>query len=275
MTRTAAAGHLPALLLLLLFASWPPPNCAADEPEGNFQIIQAGNRLTQHKEMFLLPYTYSDVYRGWRTEAIFQLSAKYSLFNTRFYVAYTQISFWQSYDYRNSSPLRDTNYNPEIFYRFKPFAYQSGQFGADAGLEHESNGQPVPLSRSWNLAYVAPWFRHGDLLLCVKLRNRFPEDPKPTPDSAVGDDNPDITNYLGYSDLHVYYRFASAHQIHVTMRGVIGSSGKGNVSAAYSLPLPRDKGSYLLLRLFHGYGESLMDYRRSINRVGIGFMFTR
>jgi outer membrane phospholipase A len=30
-----------------------------------------------------------------------------------------------------------------------------------------------------------------------------------------------------------------------------------------------------MLRLSHGYGESLMDYRKSINRVGIGFMFTR
>lgn len=275
MRRILAAGHLRALLLLFLTTIFGPPDRAAAEPAGEFQIVHEGAGLTLHKEMFLLPYTYSDVYHGWRTETIFQLSAKYRLSNTRLYAAYTQISFWQAYDYRNSSPFRDTNYNPEILYRCKPLVRPFGRIGADAGLEHESNGQRVPLSRSWNLAYAAPWYERGDLLLYLKLRYRLPEDPKPSPDSAEGDDNPDITDYLGYSDLHMYYRFAGAHQIHVTMRGVVGSSGRGNISAAYSLPLPRDEGSYLVLRFSHGYGESLMDYRRLVRRVGIGVAFAR
>jgi phospholipase A1 len=274
MLRVPQKAVLLQLLLVPLFATLPPTASAADEPGEAFQMIHTGAGLTLHKELFMLPFTYSDEYRGRRTETVFQLSAKYRLFDTGLYVAYTQISFWQSYDYRNSSPFRDTNYNPEIFYRFEPRACQSGRLGADAGIEHESNGQLVPLSRSWNNVYLAPWYRRGDLLLYAKLRTRIPEPAKTTPDDAEGDDNPDLTDYLGHSDLHAYYRFAGGHQIHLTVRGVIGS-GRGNVSAGYSCPLPRAEGSHLMLRLSHGYGESLMDYRKSINRVGIGFMFTR
>jgi phospholipase A1 len=262
------------LLLVPLLAIIPLAAAADDGPGEDFQMIQTGAGLTLHKELFALPYTYSDDYHGRRTETVFQISAKYRLFETGLHLAYTQISFWQSYDYRNSSPFRDTNYNPEVFYRFKPRAYRSGRLAADAGVEHESNGQLVPLSRSWNNLYFAPWYQRGDLLLYAKLRWRLPEPAKTSPDDAEGDDNPDITDYLGHSDIHVYYRFAKGHLVHFTMRGVIGS-GRGNASLGYSVPLPRAAGSHFLLRLSHGYGESLRDYRRSINRVGVGFMFTR
>lgn len=271
MLRVSPKAALLPLLLVPLFAT---AASAADGSGGDFQLVRTGAGLTLHKELFMLPYTYSDEYRGRRTEAVFQMSAKYRLFDTGIYLAYTQISFWQSYDYRNSSPFRDTNYNPEIFYRCEPRACRSGRLSADAGIEHESNGQLVPLSRSWNNVYVAPWYQRGDLLLYARLRYRIPERAKTTPDDAEGDDNPDLTDYLGYSDLHAYYRFAAGHQIHLTMRGVIGS-GRGNASLGYSCQLPRAEGSHLMLRLSHGYGESLMDYRKSISRVGIGLMFTR
>jgi phospholipase A1 len=264
----------PLLLLPLLMMALAPSPCRAIPPAADFQIIRTGAGLTLHKEMFILPYTYSDEYKGRRAEAVFQLSAKHRLFNTRFYFAYTQISFWQAYDYPNSAPFRDTNYNPEIFYRFKPLPYQSGLLGADAGFEHESNGQLVPLSRSWNLLYLVPYFQLDNLLLYVKLRYRIPEKAKDSPDDAEGDDNPDITDFLGHTDVHLYYRFLQEHMIHLEMRGVLGS-GKGNVSLNYSYPLPRGEGSYLMLRLSHGYGESLMDYRKSLSRIGVGIMFAR
>lgn len=263
-----------ACALAVLAALALAPAAGAVPPGADFQMIHTGGGLTLHKEMFMLPYTYSDVYNSRRTEAVFQISAKHRLFNTRFYFAYTQISFWQAYDYRNSAPFRDTNYNPEVFYRFAPLDYQGGRLGADAGFEHESNGQVVPLSRSWNLFYAAPWYQRGDLLVYLKLRYRVPEAAKDSPEDAEGDDNPDITDYLGHSDLHVYWRHWHEHMLHLAMRGVVGS-GKGNVSLNYSVPLPRGQSSYLVLRFSHGYGESLMDYRRSITRAGIGIMFTR
>lgn len=263
-----------AAFLFLLLATPSPASCSTFTPDNKFQIIQTGPGLSPHKEILVLPYTYSDAYNGRRAEAVFQLSAKHRLFGTRCYLAYSQISFWQTYDIHNSSPLRDTNYNPEIFYRFAPTAYAAGALGADAGLEHESNGQRVPLSRSWNLLYLSPWYQRGNLLLYLKLRYRIPEPAKSNPEDATGDDNPDITDYLGYSDIHLYYRLGRGQLAHFTVRGVLGS-GRGNASLNYSLPVPHTTESFLVLRMSHGYGESLMDYRESITRVGIGFMFAR
>jgi phospholipase A1 len=267
--RLVARSCLPWLILVTM-----APCARADEaPASEFQIISNEPGLSLHKEMYGLPYTYANEYHGRQTEAVFQLSAKYRVLDTRLYFAYTQISFWQAYDYRASSPFRDTNYNPEVFYRFPSQPIGSGRAGADAGFEHESNGQRLPLSRSWNLLYMAPWYERGSLLGYVKLRYRIPEKAKTSPDDAVGDDNPDITDYLGYSDVHVYYRLPHDNMVHVTVRGIVGS-GKGRVDLHYSLPLSHER-SYLLLSFGHGYGESLLDYRKSITRVGIGIMFAR
>lgn len=246
---------------------------AENSPE-MFQLIRTGPGLTLHKDLFMLPVTFSDVYFGARTEAVFQMSAKYRLFETPIYFAYTQISFWQAYDENNSAPFRETDYNPELFFRTKQFPLWNGQFGADLGIEHESNGQKPPISRSWNLLYAGPYYYHSDLLVYLKLRYRIPEDEKESPDAAVGDDNPDITDYLGYSDLHIYYRFLRNHTVHLMIRGNL-RTGNGGAMVMYSLPVPRSTTSFFTVRITQGYGESLVDYKKSLTRVGIGIMFAK
>ena len=267
-----------SLLLLAILATLAHPStvtATVESDESTFSLVRTGRGLGLHEEMFVLPVTWSDMYNGAQTEVVFQLSAKHDLFGSRFYLAYSQISYWQAYDNANSSPFRDTNYNPEIFYRFRETPLGSGFLGADLGLEHESNGQPVPQSRSWNLAYLTPWFRTDDWLVHVKARYRVPEDEKETPDSPLGDDNPDITDYLGHSDITVAHLFGNGHQLRFLMRGYLGTD-KGLLVLTYSLPLPRTGGeSFACLRLSNGYGESLMDYNKSITRIGIGIMFNR
>jgi phospholipase A1 len=242
--------------------------------EEKFQFLGESSGLSLHKEMFMLPYTYSEAYNGAQTEAVFQISAKHRVFGTPFYFGYTQISFWQSYDHKNSAPFRETDYNPELFYRSDRFDLWSGRVGADIGFEHESNGQRVGLSRSWNLLYASPYWYRGDLFIHLKLRYRIPEEDKTDPTDAVGDDNPDITDYLGYSDLNVYYRFPWNHTVHVMVRGNL-STGRGGMVVNYSWPLPKAKYSYFCLRFSHGYGESLVDYNRKLTRIGFGIMFGR
>jgi phospholipase A1 len=237
-------------------------------------MVNTGPGLSLHKEMFMMPVTFSDEYSGNRTEAVFQISAKHRLFDTRFYFAYTQISFWQAYDHKNSAPFRETNYNPELFYRFKKMPFHSGHFGADIGFEHESNGQRPPVSRSWNLAYVCPYFVQPNLLVYLKLRYRIPEDEKEFPEAAVGDDNPDITDYLGHGDLHVYYKFWRNHMIRLWVQGNL-STGRGGVVLNYGFPVPHSDRSFVGIRVSRGYGESMVDYNRSLTRIGIGIMFTR
>ena len=265
-------GMFPVVLAVVAL----PARAQEDVPgqRVEFALIDHGVGLSPHKEMYALPYTYSSRYHEKETEVEFQISAKHDLFGTRFYFAYTQISFWQAYDTKASSPFRDTNYNPEFFYRWREYDVGSLHVGGDLGFEHQSNGQRVPLSRSWNLLYAAPWFRGERWLAYMKARYRIPEDPKAFPGAAEGDDNPDITDYLGYSDIHVFYMVPKQVLLHLTVRGYIGTD-KGNVSLNTSIPMTGDEDAFIVLRLFSGYGESMIDYNKSINRVGIGIMFTR
>ena len=264
-----------AILAALALSALPRPAAAADRGAGApFPLIDTRIGLTPHKEVYVLPYTYAEAYDGEQAEVIFSLSAKHDLFGSRFYFGYTQISFWQAYDIDGSSPFRDTNYNPELFYRFEQQPLEGGWSGADAGIEHESNGQRVPLSRSWNLLYVAPYYRADRWLAYAKLRYRIPERAKETPGAGEGDDNPDITDYLGWTDVHLYAKPWRGHLAHVLVRGFFGT-GKGNASLNYSFPLTGDDDTWFVVRLFHGYGESMLDYDRKLSRVGFGLMFNR
>lgn len=243
-------------------------------PAPGFQVVHEGPGLTLHDEMFILPYTHADRYHGRQTEVVFQLSAKQAVAGSRLYFGYTQLSYWQAYNVGESAPFRNTDYNPELFYRLAPRAWGAGQVGGDVGFEHESNGQRAGLSRSWNQFYAAPYFQAGGLLVRAKLRWRVPEDAKETPDAARGDDNPDITDYLGHADLHVYHRWASEHQVHLLLRGN-PATGKGFASLNFSRRLPHEQNAWLVFMVSHGYGESLLDYDRKVTRAGIGFMLAR
>jgi phospholipase A1 len=262
------------LALCCLFAFSSAITTRAFEPDEGFQLIHAGSGISLHKEMYVLPYTWSDEYNGDESEVVFQISAKHRLFGTRFYFGYTQISFWQAYNIDDSSPFRETDYNPELFYRSHTLDFKGGRIGADLGIEHESNGQRPPQSRSWNLLYLSPYYHRGNVLGYLKLRYRFPEEEKDHPLASKGDDNPDIMDYMGHGKFHLFVRFYRQHQINFMIQGSL-ETGKGGLSVNYSLPIPKSEQSFLCLRFSHGYGESLVDYNKSINRVGIGIMFAR
>ena len=62
-----------------------------------------------------------------------------------------------------------------------------------AGIAHESNGYGLPLSRSWNYAYLGTTFTHDDIALRARYNQRLVE-------KGV-DDNPHITDYIGNTEL--------------------------------------------------------------------------
>jgi len=106
------------------------------------------------------------------------------------------------------------------------------------------------------------------------VRYRIPEDEKESSDAFVGDDNPDITDYLGYTDLHVQYKAWHGHLMHLILRGNI-DKGHGYACLMYTIPVPRSERSSIGIRLSHGYGESLVDYNRKLTRLGVGVFFDR
>jgi len=245
--------------------------------------------LMAHKPNYLLFATYNSsgydpaVYREAEndpsidvddTEAQFQISIKAPLAIDLFgavdiYGAYTNRSFWQVYNSDLSRPFRETNHEPEIWAEFNPnWEFLGFTNSKNAiGLVHQSNGRGGTLSRSWNRVYANFIAEKGDFAFSFKPWYRFKEDED-------DDDNPDITDYLGHSELRAGYKWGE-HVFSAMSRNNLESGfSKGAVELGWSFPL----GSYPYLKgyvqYFNGYGESLIDYNKSVNRIGVGVALT-
>ncbi|WP_297440438.1 phospholipase A [Sulfurimonas sp.] len=201
-------------------------------------------------------------------EDIFGLGEKYSL-------AYTQEAFWQIYV--ASSPFRENLYNPEGFVVF-PINDQKSIFqirSLKLAIAHKSNGQPntedvlefngFNLSKSINYFYTTLRLQHNTLITDLTLLAPFPG-------SGNLSDNPDLMNYLGYTEAKFTY-FYHKHMFSIMARGNLATM-KGATEATYSYPLRKDK-SYLYIKFFSGYVESLIDYNKNISKLSIGFSFSR
>ncbi len=239
--------------------------------------------IEPHRPNYILPLTYNwSVNRApygpegeWLepVEMKFQISFKAVIFedifgkNGDFFIAYTQLSFWQAYNAAHSSPFRETNYEPEAFLRFDTNTPVLGLRNRllTLGLDHQSNGRQDPLSRSWNRAYAEFTLDRGPFAISIKPWYRFKE-------SAENDNNPDIEKYLGYGEVRVFYeRKASVFGLMVR-NNFRWSDNKGAAQLEWSFPLSRKLKGYV--QYFYGYGESLIDYNARTNRLGIGILLT-
>lgn len=245
------------------------------EPDPNaYSVVSAARGLSLHKPIYLYPATYSAAYPGNKTEVLFSISLKLRVFSLPLYFGYSQKSFFQAYNGGDSKPFRENDFNPELFYRFIPADRERWlHLGADAGIEHESNGQSLPNSRSWNRIYIAPFRAEGNRLIYWKWWYRIPEDKSRPRDDPKRDDNPDIQDYYGYSELHVEQQFFGEQLVHLMFR-YNPVRGRGAVNLQYSIPGP-GRNFFWSLYVWNGYGESLLDYNRSITRVGIGITLNR
>ncbi len=250
--------------------------------------------LYAYKANYLLPFSYSSKrYPYWdkdgihgdyqkRYETEFQISLKKPVlfnllgFNETLTFAYTQRVWWQVYS--SSSPFRETNYEPEAFITFptpSAFDKEYGLKGIRVGFVHESNGQDGLQSRSWNRLYLASIWQSKNIFSKFRIWYRIPEKDKTSPTDASGDDNPDITTYMGYGDITLSY-IAGKHHTSLLLRNNLHlNDNKGALRLSYSFPLAFSKDTFLYMKFFTGYGESLIDYNRYINKASIGFSFSR
>ncbi|KAK3584177.1 hypothetical protein CHS0354_035258 [Potamilus streckersoni] len=177
-----------------------------------------GNSMKAYRPSYFLPYTYSpqdytnDTIRSRRqtAEAKFQLSviaqmveyAGYSL-----HVFYSQRSFWQVLDVKNSRPFRETNYNPGTLLRSADiYKNRDEHIYAEIIIDHMSNGQVEPYSRSQNRYSLAGIYKTDKLYAELRLLNRFKEDDKKYEGDPEGDENPDLYKYQGYHEVHLSYK---------------------------------------------------------------------
>lgn len=209
------------------------------------------------------------------TESQFQLSFKaplaVNLFeqNIDIFAAYTARSFWQVYQKDISSPFRETNHQPEVWFEFHPeFEYFGfSPTAAAVGAAHQSNGRSGNLSRSWNNVFADLGLQNGNFLVTIRPWVRIPE-------SDENDDNPDLTDYLGHGELRFAYKYNKNVFSLMSRNNLESGFSKGAVEVGWSFPIPYYPYMKGYLQYFSGYGESLIDYDRYVNRIGFGFLFT-
>ena len=241
------------------------------------QLITKDFNLYPYKKNYLLPATYSinDIEGREKLETAFQISVEkpisYNFFglNESISGAYTQRSFWQTA--KDSSPFRETNYEPEIFVQF-PYKENSVLKAYKISLLHSSNGRNNEESRSWNRVYLEGYFQFSNLFLIPKIWYRIPE-----PNGE--DDNPNIEDYYGYGDLTFLYAYKK-HTFELALRNNLefNETNKGSTELNWTFPLPEflsNLDSYGFFQIFSGYGNSLIDYNREVHKVGLGIAFSR
>ncbi|PDH40522.1 MAG: hypothetical protein CNE99_03500 [OM182 bacterium MED-G24] len=100
---------------------------------------------------------------------------------------------------------------------------------------------------------------------------QIPEDEKVEPGAAIGDDNPDIEDYLGHFEFPVLYRRRD-HEWGRILRHNFDSDSCGAIQLDWTFPLWRGLRGYA--QYFNGYDEILNDYNAHTQRFGIGIQLT-
>ncbi len=250
------------------------------------ELASVEQSILPHKPNYLMPFTYysetetigditEEFERLDHNEMKFQMSLKVLVWRTiwdrksKLYFAYTNQSYWQAYNSDISSPFRETNHEPELFLSipimFKIFDTTFHE--ANVGFAHQSNGRSLPRSRSWNRLYLSILFDTQNWAWQFKPWYRLREDDKDSPDDPSGDDNPDIERFLGHFELRAA-RQLNHSSIDFMVRHNLRSDKRGALQANWRFPLSDRLQGYV--QVFNGYGESLIDYDRSITRVGFG-----
>jgi phospholipase A1 len=187
--------------------------------------------------------------------------------------AYSQQSNWQIFSADYSRPFRTTDHEPELIYVYPtdsplPWGWRLRYSGIS--LNHQSNGQPLPLSRSWNRTILMAGIEK-DLKFQVqgKLWFRMPED-------LADDDNPDISDKIGRAELSGHWKLNPDNTLGLTLRHALRAQANGSIRLEWLKKLGdsgfagKNSGLRLHTQLFSGYGDSLVDYNRLRTVLSVG-----
>lgn len=212
------------------------------------------------------------------TELKFQFSQKAKVLNPvsmdflgfrgfRLWAAYTQQSNWQAFNAGNSSPFRETNYEPELIATFRT-GNRYGLKLINLGYVHQSNGRSLDGSRSWNRTFLQGGWETDTLTLMLRGWWRIPE-------NIATDDNPDIEEYFGRGDVSLRWEPLDRSQVlDLTLRNNFQTGeNRGLVQLDWATPVTVSKSTKLHIQFTSGYGESLIDYNYFQTTLGLGVSF--
>lgn len=198
-------------------------------------------------------------------DATFQISVRQRLtksvlpFKTFFYLTYTQKSFWDIY--AESSPFRDTNYNPGLGLG-KYLMFNNKVVGAAfLQLKHESNGRDGDDSRSWNyMSLSMKYFFNARFNIAAEIWAPYVD----------GGNNKDLLDYKGIGYMSINY--ISDKSKWWLSADFNPRKGFGNINTTLTAGFRISKRSnqYLFARFYQGYGESLLDYNKYTANIRVG-----
>lgn len=246
-------------------------------------------KLNSHKPFYLLPLQWTNrinknpqnvggepafgkplEYQS--AEVKFQISLKTKLLQSFLFgkgdlwLGYTQSANWQVFNKELSRPFRELNYEPELIVIY-PLNFDF--LGAKAkmagiGFNHQSNGRPDPISRSWNRVILHFAMERNNFQVYLKPWIRISSDPEE-------DDNPEIEDYLGRAEANVIYK-KNGHSLDLQIRNSLSfNDNHGSVQFNYMYPIKNNLRGHI--QVFSGYGESLIDYNHYQTTVGFGISF--
>ena len=182
---------------------------------------------------------------------------------------YTQQSTWQLFNGDISRPFRTTDHEPELMYVYPTDIALPGGWRwryAGLGLVHQSNGQSLPYSRSWNRYYLMAGMELDDRFqVTARLWKRIQE-------GADSDDNPDIAKFIGRAELTGRWNINRDNTLSATLRNNLRSDGRGSIRLEWLKAIGDSAKSNLRFhtQLFHGYGDTLADYNRKRTVFSVG-----
>jgi phospholipase A1 len=275
--------------LFILSANAMAETSAVDQRIQEEKEIQESRfSIIPHKPNYILPVTYNDHIQSYEVyqdseqesdtmspmEITFQISFKIPLLTGvidppfSLFFGYTQNSYWQAYDTDNSSPFRETNYEPEVFVTWSPdieLAYDWDLKLVSFNLTHQSNGTTEPLSRSWNRIESSFVFERSNLAIVVNPWIRIEE-------SSSDDDNPDLLDYYGNGKVTAIYKHEENTFSFTTRNHLESGFSKGATEFNWSFPVGGNVRGYM--QIFSGYGNSLIEYNEYTNIIGVGISLT-
>lgn len=248
-----------------------------DTKESLRQIVSSDFALHPYEKNFFVPLSFNDK-KGLnrkKAESVFQISFKKPLlydffgFGESIELAYTQISFWQTFSH--SLPFRETNYSPEAYVLFLNDKKDSHLKAYKFGFIHNSNGKGGTDSRTWNRLYAQGTFLLGDLFITPKIWYKFHENG----DYETHEDNPDILKYYGYGELLITYPYKK-HIFELLLRDNFRKNNKGFAKLEWTHPISNGFDNFFwYANSSYGYGDSLIDYNNRLFRVSFGVAFSR
>lgn len=190
---------------------------------------------------------------------------------------YSQQSYWQLFNGDLSRPFRSTDHEPEFTYVYPLDTTLPGGWRLRYGglsVVHQSNGQDLPLSRSWNRVVLMTGLENGTRYwLQARLWQRQQEAPE-------DDDNPGIEDLIGRAEVAGLWNLDGKNTLGLTLRHSLRAQANGSFKLEWlrTLADPGAAGGRNSLRLhtqlFSGFGDSLVDYnrRRTVFSVGLSLV---